>query len=111
MSNNILVIIATGDIVKARTGVMYAVNSYKNEWVDDVKLVFFGPAESLLLDDEEIQKYLGEFQFLEQNVIACKAVSDDIGISEDLEKLDVIVDYVGKPISDYIGAGYTPMVW
>ena len=41
---------------------------------------------------------------------ACKAISDREGVSGELEKLDVKVEYVGSIISNLIKEGYLTMV-
>ena len=56
MNDKVLVIIATAERAKAQAGAMYAVNARKYGWLDDVKLYFFGPAEGLLLEDEEVER-------------------------------------------------------
>jgi hypothetical protein len=43
--------------------------------------------------------------------IACKYISDRDGVSDDIKKLGVRVDYVGSIISEVIKDGYVPMVW
>jgi len=42
---------------------------------------------------------------------ACKAISDREGLSEEMEKLGVKVEYVGSITSNLIKDGYLPMVW
>lgn len=110
VSTKLLVVIATGDREKALTALMYARNALKREWLDDVKVVFFGPSERLLATDEEvaarareIASYGGSF--------ACKAISDREAISNEIEGLGVQVEYVGTIISEFIKSGYVPMVW
>ena len=49
MTDKLVVIISTSDPEKALTGMMYAINTVKNHWMEEVKLFFFGPAEELLL--------------------------------------------------------------
>jgi len=49
MKSKVLIIIATKDREKALTGLMYAENAIKNDWLKDVKVVFFGPSESLMV--------------------------------------------------------------
>lgn len=113
MSDKIIAIISTSEAGKARTGVMYALNSLKHGWLEDVKIFFFGPAEQLLLEDKEIQNMVKEFQLMEENAVACKFIADRDGLSEKITDLDmdIQVEYVGKMISDYVKQGYTPMVW
>jgi len=54
MASKVMVIVSTAEKQKALTGIMYAVNAQKNKWVDDIKVIFFGPFENLLCEDEEV---------------------------------------------------------
>ena len=110
MASKIMVIISTAEKEKALTGIMYAVNSQKNKWVDDVKVVFFGPFENLICEDDDI--ITAASQLLEyETPIACKFLSDRDEISGKLEDLGYKVDYVGSMISAFIEEGYIPMVF
>jgi hypothetical protein len=110
MSSKLLVVIATGEKEKALTGLMYASRTLKEGWMDEVKIIFFGPSERLLVKDETIAKTAMEIGAVE-TPIACKFISDREGISEKIENLGVRVDYVGTIISDLIKDGYVPMVF
>ena len=73
MSDKVLVIISTSDAGKALTGIAYATNTLKNGWLEDVKLMVFGPAEQLVLTNAALQQALqantlrGPWQFRGQN--------------------------------------------
>jgi hypothetical protein len=110
MSSKILVIIATGDKEKALTGLMYAKNTIKYGWIENVKIIFFGPSENLLTEDADVRNSAAELANLSQP-IACKFLSDRDGISEKIESLNIKVDYVGAMIADHLNDGYIPMVW
>ncbi|UCB60592.1 MAG: hypothetical protein JSW72_00565 [Candidatus Bathyarchaeota archaeon] len=110
MSSKLLVIIGTGDKEKAVAGLMYSRNVLKNEWLDDVKVVFFGPSEKLAAFDPEIKWFIKEIA-TRGAIFACKAVSDKLGVSESLGKIGVKVEYVGTIVSNAIKEGYLPMVW
>lgn len=111
MADRVLVIIGTAERAKAQAGAMYAVNARKHGWLDDVKLVFFGPSEALLLEDEDLQELVREYHRQEGQAVACRFIADREGMSADLAGLDVEVVYVGKLVSDLIRDGYVPMVW
>lgn len=111
MHDRILVIVATSDRAKAQTALMYATNARKHGWLADVKLVFFGPSEGLLLDDEDLQVMLRDFQELAGAPAACQALSDRDGQSDGLRELGVEVRFVGSYVSDLIKQGYVPLVW
>jgi len=110
MASKVMVIVSTAEKQKALTGIMYAVNAQKNKWVDDIKVIFFGPFENLLCEDEEVVAAASQLLDYE-TPIACKFLSDRDGISEKLEKMGVNVEYVGAIISGDIEEGYTPLVF
>lgn len=110
MSSKLLVIIATGDREKALTGLMYVKNTIKYGWIENVKVIFFGPSENLLVSDSDVTNSAAELAGLGQP-IACKFLSDRDDISERLEGMGITVDYVGSMIADLIKDGYVPMVW
>ena len=110
MAAKIVIVISTGEKEKALTGIMYAFNAQKNKWLDDVKVIFFGPFEDLVCEDHEVAELAA--QLLEfETPIACKRLSDNAGISDKLVKLGYQVEYVGTIISGLIKQGYAPMVF
>ncbi len=110
MASKILIILATGEKEKALAGILYAKNAQKNRWLEDVKVVFFGPFESLVCDDEEVAQEAS--QLLDyQTPVACKFLSDHAGKSDKLQDLGFDVEYVGSLVSNHIKEGFVPMVW
>jgi len=110
MSSRVLIVLSTGEKEKALTGLLYAVNAQKNKWLEDVKVIFFGPFEKLVCEDDEVVDAAS--QLLEyQTPVACKFLSDQDGVSDKLSELGFDVQYVGSMVSDYIKKGYTPMVF
>lgn len=110
MNPKLLVIIATGDKEKALAGLMYTRNVLKNKWIDDVKVVFFGPSERLAAHDDKVAWFIKEINN-ESDCFACKAISDEEGISAKLTEVGMKVEYVGMLISNAIKDGYLPMLW
>jgi hypothetical protein len=110
MGSKVVVIISTGEKEKAMTGLMYARNSKERGWMEEVKVIFFGPSENLLVKDEDIQEMAMQIG-QDEKPVACKFLSDRDGISENIESLGVDVEYVGTIISDLIKDGYIPMVF
>jgi hypothetical protein len=106
----VMVIVSTAEKDKALTGIMYAVNARKYKWIEDLKVIFFGPFENLLCEDEEVAAAASRLLDYE-TPIACKFLSDRDGISDKLEKIGINVDYVGALISGYIAEGYVPLVF
>ena len=85
-------------------------NAQKNNWVDEVRVIFFGPFENLVCEDDDVIQAASELLDY-QTPIACKFLSDKSGASDKLEELGFNVEYVGSLISDSIKAGYIPMVF
>ncbi|MFW9769085.1 MAG: hypothetical protein ACFFF9_05525 [Candidatus Thorarchaeota archaeon] len=110
MDTKLLVIIASGNRETVLTALMYAKNTIKYGWIEDVRVIFFGPSENLLVGDTDVTNSANELAGLGQPV-ACKFLSDRDGISKRIEKLGISVDYVGAMIADLMEEGYTPMVW
>jgi hypothetical protein len=110
VASKVLVIISTGEAEKALTGLMYAYRSMSEGWIDDLRVVFFGPSERLLVKDERIAQIAQRICEAEKPFV-CKFISDQEGISEAIENLGLKVEYVGTIISDFIKAGYVPMVF
>ncbi len=110
MSTKIIVIIASGEKGVVQTALMYAKNTIKYGWLDDVKTILFGPSEQLIATDSELASDVREL-CKKTDGIACKFISDNEGTSESLAKLGLKIEYVGTVIADLIKEGYTPMVW
>ena len=89
---------------------MYARNAIKHRWLDDVKVIFFGPSERLIAENEKIAKRAQEIAKLSE-CVACKHISDKESLSSNLAKLGIKIEYVGPIISNLIKNGYVPMVW
>ena len=110
MASKVMVIVSTAEKQKALTGIMYAINAQKNKWLDDIKVIFFGPFENLMCEDEDVAQAASRLMDY-QTPIACKFLSDRDGISNKLEEMGVDVDYVGSLISGYIDEDYVPLVF
>lgn len=111
MTDSLLVIISSGDEAsdKAMTGMLYAINAKKNKWMENVRLIFFGPSEKMVAeakDDSEIGVFLKQATEVGIVPIACKAISDGENITPMLETRGFSVEYVGSIISGLIKEGY-----
>ena len=110
MSDKALVIISTGEVEKALIGLMWATNALRFGWMEDVRVIFFGPAQNLVLEDNRV-KEMAQGLVEAEKPIFCKFISDRDGNSEQLEQLGMDVQFVGEIISNFIKDGYVPMVW
>jgi len=110
MTGKVLVIIATADKDKALTSLMYATNAKKYGWVEDIKTIFFGPAQTLMVTDSEVSQAIQQLAS-QSETVACKFIAERDKLSDLTKKLGVQIEYVGTIISDLIKDGYVPMVW
>lgn len=110
LGTKVLIIIATGDKEKALTGLMYATNALKHGWVDELKTIFFGPSQQLMVQDPDVSQAVQDLAQAGET-IACKFIADNVGISDSTSQLGVQIKYVGTIISDLIKEGYVPMIW
>ncbi|MFX1318399.1 MAG: hypothetical protein ACFE9D_04970 [Promethearchaeota archaeon] len=110
MADKIIVIITSGDRGVVKTALMYARNTLKYKWLEDVKIIFFGPSEQLVANDPDLAKEVQEI-CMQGDGIACKFISDNEGTSKSLTQLGLQIEYVGAIIADFIKGGYIPMVW
>jgi hypothetical protein len=85
---------------------MYAYNCKKYSWMDNVRLLVWGPSGKLLVEDAELQEQLTELKEIGVELYACKACADLYGISDKLEKFGITVMYTGKMLAELQKAGW-----
>jgi hypothetical protein len=81
---------------------MYATNSVKNKWWDEVNLIIWGASAKLIGNDTQVQTEVKEMLARGVKVEACKACSDNLGVTEKLIRLGVNVRYMGNPLTQYL---------
>lgn len=84
---------------------MYTTNSVKNSWWDEVNVIIWGASAKLVGKDTQVQTEVMEMIARGVNVEACKACSDNLGVSEKLIQLGVNVRYMGKALTGYLKSG------
>lgn len=112
MATRLFVILSSADReVALEAGLVYPLNAMKNKWMDDVKLIVFGPSEKLAVYDADVQGKLKELQEVGVEVMACKWCADRMGIAGALEKAGITVVYVGPIISQLLKDGWAPLTF
>jgi hypothetical protein len=110
--NKLLVVWSSADREVALHNVfMYTHNAKKNGWWDEVRLLLWGPSDRLLAEDEELQARIKAMMADGVEVLACKACSDRLGVSEELEALGVNVFYVGTALTEMLKEGWTTLTY
>ncbi len=104
--DSLVVIWTSGDRELALKMVfMYTLNAKLKGWWDNVCLIIWGPSQELLTRDVQLQEQIKKMKEAGIVVEACKACSDQYGVSEKLEEIGVEVRYVGEPLTTYIKEG------
>ena len=73
---------------------MYALNSRKFKWWDDITLVAWGPSQNLLLKDKDVREAVDQVREAGVVVKACRGCAERYGNAEALKKAGIIVEYI-----------------
>lgn len=92
--------------VALEAGLVYPLNAAKYKWLEEVKVIFFGPSEKLAAYDAEVQERIREIQGVGVEVLACKWCAKRMNIVEPLEAAGIKVDYIGEMVSTLIKEGW-----
>ena len=112
MASRVFVVVSSGDKeVLKWPGLRYPLNAIKLGWMDEVKVILFGPAEELAVRDAEVQEKLKGLQEVGIEVMACKVCADDWNISDKLEELGVKVVPVGSIMSQLLKDGWASLTF
>jgi len=107
MAKKVFVVITSRDKeVSAGVGIRYAFNAATKPWMDEVKIIVFGPSEEAAAHDTEIQAKLKDAMKAGIEVLFCKACSDEQGVTGILEEAGFKVIYVGPVISQLLKDGW-----
>jgi hypothetical protein len=79
---------------------MYAYNCKKRGWMDQVRLLVWGPSGRLLTEDKELQDGLKGLKDEGVELYACKGCADLYGISDKMTALGINVMYTGTLLAD-----------
>ncbi|MCD6453215.1 MAG: DsrE family protein [Dehalococcoidales bacterium] len=116
MTSKIFVVVTSGDKeVSLGVSLRYSLNAAKNGWMDEVKVILFGPAERLVAGDEEVLAKVKELVQAGIEVLACKSCLDDWAdgqrIAEALESVGVRIIRVGAIISQRLKDGWASLTF
>jgi hypothetical protein len=110
MANKLFIILASGDKdVALEMGLFYPYTLAKEKYLDEVKLILFGPSEKLVARNKNVQKRIKKLQEVGVEISACKYCSDRMGVSGKLEELGITVEYVSKGIAQMIKDGWASL--
>ena len=112
MADKLMVILSSADReVALEVGLVYPLNAKKLNWMDEVKLIVFGPSEKLAAYDEEVQAKLKEMEEAGVEVFICKWCADRMKITDTLENAGFDVVYVGPIITKLLKDGWVSLTF
>ena len=112
MATKVFVILSSGDReVALEVGLVYPLNAAKNKWMDEVKVIIFGPSEKVAAYDLEVQQRIRELKEVGVDVIACKWCADRMNITGKLEEAGITVVGVGPIISQLLKDGWASLTF
>jgi hypothetical protein len=105
MSNNnhLHILWTNADSVTAEKMVfMYATNSRLRNWWSEVTIIVWGAPAKLVAENREIQVLVSKALDAGVKLSACKACSDQLGVTEILSDLGIEVKYWGEPLTELL---------
>jgi len=81
---------------------MYTINSLIHGWWKKVTLIVWGATAKLVSENADIQEKIKAALEAGVHITACKACADQLGVSDDLEKLGIEVKYWGVPLTEIL---------
>lgn len=83
---------------------MYTVNSLIHGWWEEVTLIVWGATAKLVAEDKEIQALVQDAMEKGVHVTACKACTDQLGVTEAVKAQGIEVKYWGVPLTEILKA-------
>lgn len=116
-SGNVIILIKSGDAEDIFFGLLFADRAIKNQWMDNVKVVLWGPAQKTIAglpetsDQVKLIKSIQSRGGKSARIWACKACADRYGVADKMEKLGCEVFHVGNATSYLFKLGYRMWPW
>lgn len=81
---------------------MYTINSLRNGWWEEVTLIIWGATTKMVSENKKIQSLIKEALDSGVHVSACKACSDQLGVTDVLIEMGIEVIYWGEPLTNVL---------
>lgn len=100
---HLYVLWTNADLITAEKMVfMYTINSLIQGWWEDVTLIIWGAPTQLAAQNDQIRKLIQDAQEAGVHITACKACADQLGVVDELKKLNIEVKYWGIPLTELL---------
>jgi hypothetical protein len=105
-ANRLYILWTNADILTSEKMVLlYATNAMLRQWWDAVTGIVWGATAKLAAENDLIQGKIKAAQEAGVRFSACKACSDQLGVTEKLNALDVETIYWGTGLTDILKNG------
>jgi hypothetical protein len=105
-TESLLILWTSGDRDAAlHMTLMYGLNSRLMDWWQEVTLLVWGPSQSLVVEDAEVQEKVSEMKLAGVRVVACRKCAEERGVGDRLTQLGYEVFYAGEFLTDWIKSG------
>ena len=112
MPTKVFILWSGGDReVALEVGLIYPLNAAKNKWMDEVKVIIFGPSEKVAAYDSQVQEKIKQLQDTGVEILACQWCADRMNITSILEEIGIKVVYVGSIISQLLKDGWASLTF
>ena len=81
---------------------MYARNSTLEHWWEKVTIIIWGRTALLVAESELVQEGIKQLLHIGVNISACKACSDQLGVTKKLEELGIEIKYWGEGLTEIL---------
>jgi hypothetical protein len=90
---------------------MYGHNSMKRGWWGRIRLIVWGPSAKLVATNGHIRKRLAKMEDDGVEIWACRACTDNYGVTEALEQAGLNVFHVGQATTEMLKAGWKSLTF
>ena len=97
--------------VALKTAFMYTYNAKVNGWWDHIQLCVWGPSAKMLLRDYVLKNEIMKIRDAGVELTACKACTDQYGLTAALENLGIDVKYMGIPLTEMLKDGWAVLTY
>jgi hypothetical protein len=84
---------------------MYGINAKRREWWKNVTIILWGAPPQMVVEHRILQQKIEEAQLEGVHITACKACADQLGVTEELESMNIEVIYWGEPLTKLLKNG------
>lgn len=105
-SQHLHILWTNADVVTGRLMVMmYARNSMKNRWWEQVTVILWGGTTKLMAENADMQEEMARAREFGVEFVGCITCAEELGVTEQLQALGVTLTKWGPPLSDLLHSG------